>query len=51
MAFDYPGGTWTVGMIPVVVLALVIGWKLAKRGAARERASAAPAIADPASNV
>ncbi|KVQ61220.1 amino acid permease [Burkholderia territorii] len=55
MAFDYPGGTWTVAMIPVVVLALVVGWKLAKRGAAREAAAAstaaAPIGADPASNV
>lgn len=31
-------------------LALAIGWKLAKRGAARE-AAAAPAIGDPARNV
>jgi len=55
MAFDYPGGTWTVGMIPLVVLALVVGWKLAKRGAAREAAAAnaagAPLGVDPASNV
>ena len=53
MGFDYPGGTWTVAMIPVVVLALVVGWKLAKRGAARDAAAAegAPMGADPASNV
>jgi L-asparagine permease len=54
MAFDYPGGTWTIATIPVVVLALVVGWKLAKRGAARERAAdalasaATRAVADPA---
>ncbi len=54
MAFDYPGGTWTIATIPVVVLALIVGWKLAKRGAERERAIAArpPArtVADPARN-
>ncbi|MCA3786444.1 MAG: hypothetical protein IOC03_15670, partial [Burkholderia sp.] len=46
--------TWTVATIPVVVLALVVGWKLAKRGAEREQAVAAPAaaraVADPAQN-
>ena len=53
MAFDYPGGTWTIATIPVVVLALVVGWKLAKRGAAREQAadalasSATRTVADP----
>ncbi|CAB3764834.1 L-asparagine permease 2 [Burkholderia puraquae] len=27
MAFDYPGGTWTVASIPAVALLLVVGWK------------------------
>ena len=32
MAFDYPDGTWTIAMSPLVALALVAGWFLLKRG-------------------
>ncbi|WP_321839545.1 amino acid permease [Paraburkholderia bannensis] len=34
MAFDYPGGTYTIAMIPLVAIALASGWYLAKRGSA-----------------
>ncbi|MEI9890962.1 MAG: hypothetical protein WDN45_10635 [Caulobacteraceae bacterium] len=30
MAFDYPDGTYTVAAIPVVALALVLGWMALK---------------------
>jgi L-asparagine permease len=39
MAFDYPSGTATIATIPVVVLALIVGWRLAKRSANRPHAS------------
>jgi L-asparagine permease len=39
MAFDYPSGTATIATIPVVVLALIVGWRLAKRSANRPQAS------------
>ena len=32
MAFDYPDGTYTVAAIPLVMLALVLGWIALKRG-------------------
>ena len=44
MAFDYPSGTYTIATIPVVVLALVVGWRLAKRRADR---APAPVVAEP----
>jgi L-asparagine permease len=31
MAFDYPVGTWTMGMSPLVALALVLGWFALRR--------------------
>ncbi len=31
MVFDYPDGTWTIAMSPLVALALVVGWFLLKR--------------------
>lgn len=31
MAFDYPSGTSTVAMIPVLAVGLIIGWRLTKR--------------------
>jgi L-asparagine permease len=31
MAFDYPSGTWTIAMIPVVAVGLTIGWYLTQR--------------------
>ncbi|MBA6104625.1 MULTISPECIES: amino acid permease [Pseudomonas] len=31
MAFDYPSGTWTIGMIPVLAVGLTIGWQLTNR--------------------
>lgn len=37
MAFDYPSGTWTIAMIPVVALVLTIGWYLTKRNSAGQR--------------
>ncbi|KUZ92162.1 L-asparagine permease [Burkholderia ubonensis] len=46
MAFDYPGGTWTIAMIPVVALALTVGWRLAKRGSTREAAAMHRSVAD-----
>jgi L-asparagine permease len=30
MAFDYPGGTYTIAAIPVVALWLVLGWRIIK---------------------
>ncbi len=32
MAFDYPDGTLTVAMIPLLAVLLVLGWHLLKRG-------------------
>ncbi|WP_051138026.1 amino acid permease [Burkholderia cepacia] len=31
MAFDYPNGTMTFSMIPVLAMGLAIGWRIAKR--------------------
>lgn len=31
MAFDYPNGTMTIGMIPIIAIGLAVGWQLTKR--------------------
>ncbi|OAJ55999.1 amino acid permease [Paraburkholderia ginsengiterrae] len=33
MAFDYPDGTMTIALIPVIAIALAIGWRRTKPGA------------------
>ncbi|MCV9986326.1 amino acid permease, partial [Burkholderia pseudomallei] len=50
MAFDYPGGTWTIATIPLIALALTVGWVLAKLGEARAQAAASGGLAERPNN-
>lgn len=42
MAFDYPNGTWTVAMIPLLAVALGVGWRLTARNKAAGDVGLAP---------